>query len=422
MATKILLADDSTTIQKVIKITLANEDFELSLAASKEEMEQKLRKEKFDILLLDFGLTGEKSGYDLAKSVKNDFPQLKILMLYGTFDTVDESALKDAGVNDKIIKPFDSAKFIQKCKNFAQVTATSAGEFVSANDLEIEGEEDENSSHFDVGNWVVEGPGPVNRSSETVPIKSEKSDFSNQSNMLEQNVHEWGMSVPAPISDKRDGQMSMPPLMDISEIGFDDNTGEIELDLDALEFEEEISGSSSQQLGKIKLSSKLIPLSELNQVEFDEDDKIGEKTAILEVNSENDELEDLVNEERNSDDFWAADDGVELSANFESEDELDENDSVALPRDTDLEYPQVKASAKSSHSNNVQAAENNKSSPLVASLSEIEEKIRPLIQELVKEYCRESLEKVAWEVIPDLAENLIKQELGKISQEVLQEP
>ena len=41
--------------------------------------------------------------------------------------------------------------------------------------------------------------------------------------------------------------------------------------------------------------------------------------------------------------------------------------------------------------------------------------LRPMIEEMVKEFCRESAEKVAWEVIPDLAENLIRKEIKEIS-------
>ncbi len=50
------------------------------------------------------------------------------------------------------------------------------------------------------------------------------------------------------------------------------------------------------------------------------------------------------------------------------------------------------------------------------------EELRPMIKELINQavadYCRQHIDKVAWEVIPDLAENLIKQELKKISDKV----
>ena len=42
----------------------------------------------------------------------------------------------------------------------------------------------------------------------------------------------------------------------------------------------------------------------------------------------------------------------------------------------------------------------------------------PQLEEMIKEFCRQSAEKVAWEVIPDLAENLIRKEIKEISDSV----
>ena len=38
------------------------------------------------------------------------------------------------------------------------------------------------------------------------------------------------------------------------------------------------------------------------------------------------------------------------------------------------------------------------------------------LEVLVEQYCQKTVEKVAWEIIPDLAENLIKEEIQKITQ------
>jgi len=38
----------------------------------------------------------------------------------------------------------------------------------------------------------------------------------------------------------------------------------------------------------------------------------------------------------------------------------------------------------------------------------------------VQEYCQKTIEHVAWEIIPDLAENLIKQHLQSIAEEMKQ--
>ena len=44
--------------------------------------------------------------------------------------------------------------------------------------------------------------------------------------------------------------------------------------------------------------------------------------------------------------------------------------------------------------------------------------LTPMLQEMIKEVCRQSAEKVAWEVIPDLAENLIRKEIKTLSDSV----
>jgi cell pole-organizing protein PopZ len=44
--------------------------------------------------------------------------------------------------------------------------------------------------------------------------------------------------------------------------------------------------------------------------------------------------------------------------------------------------------------------------------------LRPMIEEMVREFCRQNAEKVAWEVIPDLAENLIRKEIKEISDSI----
>jgi hypothetical protein len=49
----------------------------------------------------------------------------------------------------------------------------------------------------------------------------------------------------------------------------------------------------------------------------------------------------------------------------------------------------------------------------------LKEKMTPMIESLVKEYCQANIEKIAWEIIPDLAENLIKKELEKITESIL---
>ena len=91
MSTRILIVDDSTTIQKVISIMLASEPYELVQCYSEEELKSKYSDQKFNLVLLDFGFSSRKVGYELIREVHGMFPDCPILMMLGTFDNVDES-------------------------------------------------------------------------------------------------------------------------------------------------------------------------------------------------------------------------------------------------------------------------------------------------------------------------------------------
>jgi hypothetical protein len=52
-------------------------------------------------------------------------------------------------------------------------------------------------------------------------------------------------------------------------------------------------------------------------------------------------------------------------------------------------------------------------------MHEIGAMIKKHVKEYMDELFKQKVEKIAWEVIPDLAENLIRQEMAKISNRIL---
>ncbi len=91
MSSKILVADDSLTIQKVIGITLANSGYELTECTKEEDLISKVKSNQYDLVLLDFNLSEQKSGYELSLEIKKILPKAGLIIMLGTFDTVDES-------------------------------------------------------------------------------------------------------------------------------------------------------------------------------------------------------------------------------------------------------------------------------------------------------------------------------------------
>ncbi len=117
MPRKILLADDSVTIQKVIAITFANEDFDLVIAGDGGEAIQKAREFHPDLVMVDVAMPG-KNGYDVCSEIKRD-PELKgtpVMLLAGTFEPLDADRAASAGADDHIVKPFESQDLLGKVK------------------------------------------------------------------------------------------------------------------------------------------------------------------------------------------------------------------------------------------------------------------------------------------------------------------
>jgi CheY-like chemotaxis protein len=115
MSKKLLLADDSITIQKVIGITFANEDYELTVVDNGDAALEKARSESPDLILADVFMPG-KNGYELCAAVRQE-PALRgipVLLLTGTFEPFDENKARAAGADSWIAKPFESQALIDR--------------------------------------------------------------------------------------------------------------------------------------------------------------------------------------------------------------------------------------------------------------------------------------------------------------------
>ena len=118
MGNRLLLADDSITIQKVVGIIFSNEDYELTIVDNGNAALEKAAETKPDVMLVDAIMPG-KTGYEVCEAVRRD-PSLKstpILLLTGAFEPFDEDKARQSGADDFIAKPFESQHLIEKVKN-----------------------------------------------------------------------------------------------------------------------------------------------------------------------------------------------------------------------------------------------------------------------------------------------------------------
>ena len=115
MTRKILLADDSVTIQKVVELTFADGDYQVQCVSNGRSAVQKIQEDRPDLLLCDV-IMPEMNGYDVAAFVKHNptFSAIPVILLTGTFEPFDEEKARQSGADTYITKPFDSKMLVDK--------------------------------------------------------------------------------------------------------------------------------------------------------------------------------------------------------------------------------------------------------------------------------------------------------------------
>lgn len=106
---KLLLADDSITIQQVIKFTFVDEGFEVISADDGNSAMDKLREDLPDIVIADVNMPG-LNGYKICEEIKygDIHKKVPVILLVGSFEPFDEREAKRVGADYYFTKPFQS--------------------------------------------------------------------------------------------------------------------------------------------------------------------------------------------------------------------------------------------------------------------------------------------------------------------------
>jgi CheY-like chemotaxis protein len=127
MGHKILLADDSITIQKVIELTFSDEDFELHTVGNGQKAIDEIRAIMPHIVLCDI-IMPEKNGYEVCEFIKTnaDLKHIPVLLLTGAFEPFDQERARNAGCDGFLAKPFEPQTLISKVKELLARTPAAA--------------------------------------------------------------------------------------------------------------------------------------------------------------------------------------------------------------------------------------------------------------------------------------------------------
>jgi CheY-like chemotaxis protein len=394
MAYKLLLADDSITIQKVVELTLAEEGFDVTAVGDGAAAVEAAGKLMPDIILADVFMP-KMDGYQLCQKIKSD-PRLSgvpVMLLTGTFEEYDEQKAASVGADDRLTKPFESAELISKVRQLVETgaqapAAESAAEPVAEPEAEQEPELEAES--FAAEEAVGAEPGDVSDDLwNVVDMASEEQPLTSATEvMTEEDLWKRANLV----SDAEEAE-AVPEDAGMS---FED------LPVEAAAFEEE-----GEEIPETFLPEEVVDEAEVEPyAEPSPADEGSDRTAIL-------NMEDIQSS------VYAAE-PEEVSAievaevGFEPEimtfDSLGEATEAA-----ELTEPAMPAT-RPAQAVTAQQAPPAMSEDAIRAI--VEKAAGPIIEAKIKEALKgvsaEMIEKIVWDVVPELAEEIIQKEVDRI--------
>jgi CheY-like chemotaxis protein len=129
MGNTILLADKSSTIQKIVQLTFADDNYNIHSVSDGDAALDAILQVHPDLVLADISLP-LKSGYDICSAIRKDVrfsecSAIPVILLAGIYETMDEERahqveerVKQVEANDFLSKPFDPQLLISKVKHY----------------------------------------------------------------------------------------------------------------------------------------------------------------------------------------------------------------------------------------------------------------------------------------------------------------
>ena len=108
---KLLLSDDSITIQKLVELTFSDEGVKVICVSNGREALERLEEFVPDIVLADVFMP-HVSGYEVCEYIKQseNLKHIPVMLLVGSFEPFDEAEARRVGANDTLTKPFQSIR------------------------------------------------------------------------------------------------------------------------------------------------------------------------------------------------------------------------------------------------------------------------------------------------------------------------
>ncbi|TVY02243.1 response regulator transcription factor [Cohnella terricola] len=116
MAANVLIVDDDPDIVELIRFYLSREGFDVATASHGREAMGLAENGRTDLAIIDI-MMPNMDGWELCRSLKNEYPDLPILFVTAKGETNHKLKGFQLGGDDYLVKPFDPLELVARVKS-----------------------------------------------------------------------------------------------------------------------------------------------------------------------------------------------------------------------------------------------------------------------------------------------------------------
>ena len=138
---RILMVEDDTQITELLETYLGRYGLEVMSVDRPSVALDKLRTEQYDLALLDLGLP-EMDGLELCKLLKEQYPQMPVIISTARHDVSDKVVAFEIGADDYIAKPYDPRELVARIqmilKRYSQLSNPEEGSVFAVDTVKMQ--------------------------------------------------------------------------------------------------------------------------------------------------------------------------------------------------------------------------------------------------------------------------------------------
>lgn len=122
---RVLLADDDLVFLRLTSSLLSNAGYEVTCVSGMEDCQRILKANQTDIMMLDMCFPALQDGFGILSEIREQYPDLPVLMISGSGHIPDAVAAIKNGAMDFIEKPLDTNHLLLKLKRLSDAISLS---------------------------------------------------------------------------------------------------------------------------------------------------------------------------------------------------------------------------------------------------------------------------------------------------------